>query len=87
MGVEEAVAGGRVDVELGVGVRGDASGAWPAHHSTPRWAELCARQASTNWNGAAGLEGAVREVAVIARRDAEHAEEIQGSAEGQRLDA
>ena len=84
MGVEEAVTGGRVHVELGVGVAVvPAVLAGPPQHAALGRA---LRQAGEDeLERSAGLVGAMREVAVIARRDAEHAEEIERDAEGQRL--
>ena len=84
MGVEEAVTRGRMDVELGVGVA-----VVPAMLARPPQNPALGRAlrdaGQDELECPAGLVGAMREVAVIARRDAEHAQEIERGAEGQRL--
>ena len=58
--------------------------------AAPSASALQPSQASTNWNDAARLVGAVGEVAVVAARDAEHADEVgsrSSSTRAERIDA
>ena len=83
MGVDEAVAGGRVDVLLGVGVQMVPAvlGGPPEHAALGR---ALGEAGEHELAGAAGLEGAVREVAVVAGADAEHAQQVERDAAGPR---